>query len=369
MANNNINSHLIQLDLSSRHQELFDLHCLHDYFKDAVFSSAEIIPDSDTIYEMRKLHLLHRIDKKGMMIGYRMGEGSSNLQRLTKPMRLTFWLRVNDPYFLNYSELPFEFSNTIYYFSNRNEGKVDTGKKNLSTQGFVTGEDRIPIGGTAMRYEYASPLTAANVFVKDDFGDIAFDITQEGENNFVNLNLSGEPAGRYHVYVNNELMLTFYLVPTSVGKVLGVIDIIIDKEDKSIYSFFDSMGDIIRQNYTLRFKNRAIKWRYLLIENTPTPVHTDPQVIDARRGRNTEAIEFDLPREVMLENNIKAIEIATKYPIALKEVQEEKFKIRTKKGKAKVDSVLDLPCATARSNFKTNFENKLEVFSELLVYL
>lgn len=364
-----ITPHLIQLDLSSRHTELCDLLVMHDYFKDSWFTSAEIIPDADTIYTMRKLHLLYRIDKKGIILGYRLGEGSANLHDLDRPLRLTFWIRVNDPYFLNYSELPFEFSNSIYYFSNRYDGKEETGKRNLSKRGIVTGDDRVAMGGAMMRYDYFGPMEDAKVEVRDDFGAVAFSIEQEGEHNFVNLNLTGEDPGRYYVYVNGEEEFDFYLVPSSVGKVLGVIDIIIDKKDTSIYSFFDSMGDLIRQKYEIRFKNRAIKWKYLLIETTPMPLHTDPQVVDGRRGRNIETVEFDAPREVVLDSQVKAIDITTKLPIPLKEAQEERFKLRTKKGKAKVDTIVDLPCATARSNFKTNFENKSEVFSELLVYL
>lgn len=366
---NNISPHLIQLDLSSRHTELCDLHFLHEYFKDSMFSSAELVPDAETIFDMRRLHLLYRIDRKGLVLGYRIGEGSSNLQRLTKPMRLTFWIKVNDPYFLNYSELPFEFSNHLYYFSNREAGKLDTSKRTLSQNAIVTGEDRVPMGGPIVRYDYARPLIDAEIEARDDFGQVAFELKQQGENSFVNVNLNGEYPGKFHLYINQELVFSYYMVPTSVGKVLGVVDIFIDKNDQSIYSFFDGIGDLIRQRYEVRFKNRSIKWKYLVVESTPVSVHTDPQVIDARRGRNLDTMPFDAPKEVELSANMKAIEITTKGFIPLKEVQEERFKLRTKKGKAKVDSVIDLPCATARSNFKINSENNSEVFSELLVYL
>lgn len=365
----NVNSHLLQLDLSSRYTELCNVWVTHDYFKDGLFASAELIPDEETLYELRKLNLQFRVDKKGILLGYRMDDMRNNVAHLTKPVKLTFWVRVLDNYFLNYSDLPFEFSNEIYYFSNRVEGKQDTGKKGLSQKAFVTAEDRIATGSHQMRYAYAQPLTDAHVEVRDDFDAVAFDAQQQGEHEFINLNLTQEPAGRYRVFINGALASTFYLVPNSVGKVFGVIELFLDKKDHSIYSFYDANGGVIRQNYNLRVKNRAIKWRYLLIENTPSPVHSDWQILDARRGRNNDAVGFTSPKEVPLEGGGKAVEVMSTHPIPLKEAQEEKFRLRTKKGKNKVDSILDLPCASARSSFKTNFENKSEVFSELLVYL
>ncbi len=365
----NVNQHLLQLDLSSRYTELCNVWVTHDYFKDGLFASAELIPDDSTLYELRKLNLQFRVDKKGILLGYRTDEMRNNVYQLTKPVKLTFWIRVLDNYFLNYSELPFEFSNEIYYFSNKIADKQDSGKKSLSKKGFATAEDRLPMGTHQMRYAYAAPLRDALVEVRDDFDAIAFDAQQEGEHSFINLNLTEEPAGRYRVFLNGELASTFYLVPNSVGKVFGVIDVFLDKADKSIYSFYDANGAVIRQNYSLRFKNRAIKWRYLIIENTPSPVHTDWQIMDGRRGRNADAVNFTAPKEVVLEAGGKAVEVMSTQPIPLKEAQDEKFRLRTKKGKNKVDSILDLPCATARSSFKTNFENKSEVFSELLVYL
>lgn len=364
-----VTPHLLQLDLSSRHTELCDIRFKHDYFKDMHFENAEYIPDDETVFNMRRMHILFRVDRRGITLGYRLGEGSSNLQRLKKSLRLTFWIRSNDQCFLNYTDVPYEFSNQIYYFNNKASEKEETGNKNLSKASKVSAEDRIPIGGPVMKFQYAFPMFDAKVEVMDEFGDIAFEVQQDGLHEYVNINLHGEFPGRFFLYIDGELEHTFYLVPASAGKVLGVVDIFLDPNDESTYSVFENRHNLLRQEYVIHFKNREIKWRYLLIENGPAQIHSDHQILDARRGRNIESIEFEKPKDVYLENGIKAIEVFTKNPIPLKETQEEKFKLRTRKGKAKVESILDLPGATARSNFKTNFENKYEVFSELFVYL
>lgn len=364
-----ITPHLLQLDLSSRHTELCDIRFKHDYFKDTFFGAAEFIPDEETVFNMKRMHILYRVDKRGITLGYRLGEGSSNLQRLKKSLRLTFWIRSNDQAFLNYTDIPYEFTSQLYYFNNKIEDKEQTGVKNLSKSSKVSAEDRIAIGGSVMKFQYAFPMFDANVVVKDEFGDIAFEVQQDGLHEYVNLNLHGEFSGRFFLYIDNELEHTFYLVPASVGKVLGVLDIFIDPKDESTYSVFENSSSLLRQQYVIHFKNREIKWRYLLVENSPVQIHFEHQILDARRGRNVESIEFENPKNIYLENGLKAIEVFTKHPIPLREIQEEKFKLRTKKGKAKVESLFDLPGASARSNFKTNFENKYEVFSELLVYL
>lgn len=236
----------------------------------------------------------------------------------------------------------------------------------------VCGDDRVAIGSPVLRFEYAEPLTNADIRVEDELGKTIYEQTQEGEWAFANINLNGEPPGKYYLYIDHIPELEFYLLPPSVGKIFGVLDLYIDRSDTSIYSFFDMQGNTIRQDYTLRFKNRAVRWKYLLIENTPNPIHSDPQISDVRRTvvmRAETLMQFESPVEVVLDSGIKATMIATKTAIPLREVHDEKFKLRTKKGKAKVENMLDLPCASARSNFKTDLENKNEVFSELLVYL
>ena len=364
-----VTPHLLQLDLSSRHTELCDIRLKHDYFKDGYLANVELIPEEETVFNMRRMHILYRVDKRGITLGYRLGEGASNLQRLKKPLRLSFWIKSNDTAFLNYTDIPYDFSPQIYYFNNKYEEKNENGTKNLSLATQVSAEDRLPITAQVMKFEYAFPFLDAHIVVKDEFGEIAFEQQQDGMHEYVHINLQGEVAGRFFLYIDGELEHTFYLVPASAGKVIGVIDVFIDPKDESTYSFFENGYNLLRQEYAIYFKNRDIKWRYLIVENGPVQIHSDHQILDARRGRNVEAIEFQNPREIVLENGVKAIEIFTKHPIPLKETQEEKFKLRTRKGKAKVESIVDLPTASARSNFKTNFENKYEVFSELLVYL
>ncbi len=370
MAFSHINPHLIQIDLSSRHTELCDVRFKHDYFKDGNWANVEVVPSAETQVALKQMHLIFRQDKKGFVLGYRQGPEESAIDRLSAPLQLTFFLKTNDPYFLNYSDIPFEISNSIYYFSNRAEKKIDTDKRTLSLYENVCGEDRVAIGSPVLRFEYTDPITDANIRIEDELGITVYEQDQEGEWAFANINLNGERPGKYYLYIDHIPELEFYLLPPNVGKIFGVLDLYIDKSDTSIYSFFDMQGNTIRQDYTLHFKNRAVRWKYLLIENTPNPIHTDPQISDVRRSvRNESLVQFESPVEVVLDSGAKATMIATKLPIPLREVHDEKFKLRTKKGKAKVENMIDLPCASARSNFKTNLENKSEVFSELLVYL
>lgn len=371
-----VRPNFIELNLTSRHEEICDVQFSHEFFKDKFWTSVEIIPTEETQVLLRQAHILFRQDKKGFMLGYRQAPEVSHLDKMEKPLQLSFWIKNNDPYFLNYTELPFDISSEIYYFNNKFDNKHATDKKCLSSQEFVNGTDRIRVSQAGLKFEFQAPIFNPDFEIRNAFDEVVwkYEPTEEELDNFyevsfININLNSEPSGKYSIYLNGIFEYDFYLLPQSFGKVFGVIDLFFDKDDTSVYSVFDIHGQVSRQHYSIQFKNRAIKWKYLLIENNPVPLHTDPQIFDSKKAKSEAAAIFEPPRETYLETGMKATLISSTIPIPLRENQDEKFKLRTKKGKTKIDWVVDLPCASPKLPFKINSENNSEIFSELLVYL
>ena len=118
-----LNPQQINLDLTSRHLELCDVHFKHDFFKDKNWANIEIVPSAETKDVLKGMHLIFQTTKKGFVLGYRAAPELPALGRLERPVQLSFWIKVNDSSFINYSDLPYEMGTDIYYFNNRPEKK------------------------------------------------------------------------------------------------------------------------------------------------------------------------------------------------------------------------------------------------------
>ena len=82
----------------------------------------------------------------------------------------------------------------------------------------------------------------------------------------------------------------------------------------------------------------------------------------------TKAIEEASSRELEDHNQFKEVAINL-FKWQIDSFQKQKFKLKTKKGKTKLEWVTDLPFPSAKGMLKTNFEEESEIFSELIVYL
>jgi hypothetical protein len=182
------------------------------------------------------------------------------------------------------------------------------------------------------------------------------------------INLLGEPEGKYTLLIDGLEEYSFYLY-SALKKVFGAIDIIVDKDELGDYSFFDAEGNVIVQDYNIHFKNRSVRWRYLLIEQNPEKQHSDHQIYDGVRKTNHSKIEFGEAEEEMGVDGNMMVSIWSEEPIPFKQSQLQQFKLKTKRGRNGVESMMDLPLATYKNDLKTNFFDPDEVYSELIVYL
>ena len=100
--------------------------------------------------------------------------------------------------------------------------------------------------------------------------------------------------------------------------------------------------------------------------NPNNPQHSDHEIYDNTKGGSNQ--EFTEAEEVV-ENGVNAVVFYTEKPIPFKEIQEQKFKLRTARGKSGVDWITDLPNASAKFMLKSENNSKKDFFSEILVYL
>ena len=136
----------MQLNLTSQFQELLVLNVNHDYFMSGDFTKVKIRPAEGTTEALRGNGLQCRFLSSGIMLGYVFTDSFTPIKAITSPVKLSFFLEIDDPNFLNYTELPFEFEeDKIFYFHNKELEKESTEDKNLSNEKYVTSEDKIDI--------------------------------------------------------------------------------------------------------------------------------------------------------------------------------------------------------------------------------
>ncbi len=111
-----------------------------------------------------------------------------------------------------------------------------------------------------------------------------------------------------------------------------------------------------------------MKWKYIFIDTAPEPQHEDFEVYDGTSNPEVE-MTFEEAEEEELDSGKPCYVVWTEEEVLFKERQPEKFKLRTKRGKAQVEWITDLPCASAKNMLKSNLLDEDEVFSEIIVYL
>jgi len=360
--------HLIELKIQTKYEQLLKVNVLHDYFIEGVAKNVEIFPDSFTKMRLKQYQLKSVQEGSSLIIGYGITVIGSAIGQLTEPLKLSFWVKINDSNFLNYTNIPYTFGDYIYHFTNRANDKMDDENSNLSSDEFVRETDRLPLAAAVLDYRFDEPMEDVAVEVVNELGQTVFERQYKGETSVCTLNLSQEPAGKYTLLLDGMEEFSFYLSPEGIRNVFAVIDIYIDPKDTSPFSLFEEEKLVKCKNFKIHFQARATKWKYIFMETNPNnPQHASYEIYD--NAKATKEQKFSEVQNVVLENGSKAVIFDTLTPIPFREIQEQKFKLKTLRGKSGVEWVTDLPCASAKFMLKTENNSKKDFFSELLVYL
>ena len=361
----------MKLELLAQFQELLDFEIKHDFFKEGVFSSGKVrlMPTEITLKELSRHGLQYRTMPSGFLLGYASTDSYTPIQDINKPLHLSFLLDVTDTRFLNYTDLPFEFDdNKMFYFNNKSLEKDDTEHKNLSLDQYVTVEDKVEICNSVIIYDFEEEQFGTEVQVVNALDEIVFEEILDDGAVFCQISLITEPAGKYSILIDGLEEKNFYLY-TGIRKPFGVIDVIIDKDDFSDYALFDDDGDLVKQTYNIRFGARSVRWQYVLIENGNDQMHKEPLVYDTTKSEGYTPMTFEDPEVDTVGSGKEVFRVWSSESIPFKELQQEKFKLKTKRGKSGVEWIVQLPCASALGDLKVNLLDKSEVYSELIVYL
>jgi hypothetical protein len=359
----------MQLNLTSQFQELLVLNIKHDYFSSGEFPKLKLRPAEGTTEALQGNGLQCRFLSSGLMLGYIYSDTFTPIKAISAPVKLSFFLEIEDANFMNYTDLPFEFEeDKIFYFHNKELEKESTENKNMSTDQYVSAEDKIEISSSIINYSFEDEQYGTEVQVVDASEEVVYEQILEDGAVSCEISLLGVPEGKYSILIDGLEEKTFFLY-NGLKSVFGAVDIIIDKDDFGDYAFFEDNGDLIRQQYNIHFAARQLRWQYMLIETGLEQMHDDHEAYDSGKGKSYTPIIFQDAEEAQLESGKTIHLIWSEDTILFKQKQNQKFKLKTKRGKSGVEWILDLPCASALNNLKVNLNDKSEVYSEIIVYL
>lgn len=359
----------MQLNLTSQFQELLVLNIKHDYFSSGEFPKLKLRPAEGTTEALQGNGLQCRFLSSGLMLGYIYSDSFTPIKAISAPVKLSFFLEIEDVNFMNYTELPFEFEeDKIFYFHNKELEKESTENRNLSADKYVSTEDKIEISSSIINYDFEEEQYGTEVQVIDASEEVVYEQILEDGAVSCEISLLGMPEGKYSFLIDGLEEKTFFLY-NGLKSVYGVVDIIIDKNDFGDYAFFEDNGDLIRQHYNIHFAARQLRWQYILIETGLEQMHDDHEVYDTGKGKDYTPINFQAGEETKLESGKTIHVIWSEDTIQFKQKPNQKFKLKTKRGKMGMEWIVDLPCASALNNLKVNLNDKSEVYSEIIVYL
>lgn len=286
-----------------KYHKVFRIDLKHDYFADGVLRGFTIEPTPHTQQLMRQYDFRLQKHQEGITIYCGVEEGGSMATVLSKSHNLCFLLKIQDPYFINYTDLPLlGQEGKKYYFSNIGlEQEPDSAIKPLQKTSFVSEQDSLLVH--PLYYQHQLPLdTKQAVFDLAKFGQHTRHQDQVAEWKFIpgetspaptppflQLDFTKSPLGKYELNIPGEESLVFGVMPGNVmPSTFGMIEIMPQAE-----SF---------EQYEISFQARKTIWRYYIINKS----EIDTTTIRINKGSanqvNGDAEEIPLAQPIEQNN-------------------------------------------------------------------
>ncbi len=360
----------LQLNLLAHFKELLQFDVKHDFFNDKEFPIGKfsIRPTETTRTVMAQNSLQFRAQPSGFLMGFGATSQYTPLADSTKPVQLSFLMEMKDSKFLNYTDLPFEFDDRkVFYFHNRDFDKETTDYYNMSQKRYVGAQDKIDVSSSMFMYEFDEEQYGTEVEIQNALEETVFsEILEDGVRN-CEVRLIGEPEGKYSLLINGLEEKSFFLY-NGLRPFFGVLDIFVDKDDFSEYSFFNEEEELVKRTYNLHFGVRSVRWKYVLVENNTERQHKEHEVYDSVKKDDYLPVPFTLAESMDFDGQ-EVFAVWTDKKIPFEQRQPQRFKLKTKRGKSGVEWIVPLPAASALGELKVNPDDRTEIYSELLVTL
>lgn len=227
---------------------LLTVQCTHAYFAGGPCPPLRCFPSAATRVLMQRCALLWNAIPGGAQV---YATDPAALGPLAQEA-LVFLLSCDDAYLLNYSDwdaasAPAPLAQTCFYADNAPPSSTQLAP--------AFGASALVLYPARFTWSAPAPLSAANMAVQDALGAVVWQcVTPAAPQTLVQVDLSGQPSGRYALIVNGEVAQTFFLQAGADPRPWGAIGV-----------FAPSGGPAANPPvYELAIGARATLWRYFV---------------------------------------------------------------------------------------------------------
>jgi hypothetical protein len=364
-----------------RFLEIFRVSLKHDYYKKQYSADFIFEPSEYCRKLLKNYHLKFNPTPHGFAV-FGDAEESGGTVTLTRglqgDLKFTFLLKLNNPYFLNLTDIPVKTKpHTIYYFNNLTDHQNPPGSDLL-----LIDKDEIPkISSNQSQmimspeiYNYTHSGTDASktgtiTYVDDG---ISIDKTLANDNDQFNFqfDLSRFNPGRCQFSVDGATDDFYAANEIYRQNVFGIIEIFAKSAVPGNYQFVQGGNIVKRKEYVIHFKNRHTIWRYLIYDKlTGTLANPQIQMAGLNFSRvDTPATSYPDDYALYKFTSVEAGPAAAEKPLPLKEEPVKNIRLSGSIGGASKDIVLHLPNPDI-SLIKPDKTNISKIYSDIIVYV
>lgn len=253
------------------YKTLFRISFRHNYFGSGVLSRVSVKLSPDTANTLKNYGLAYKQVKEQLAVLYDVEDANSEhkLQAMVSDnIKLQFWVYVEEPTLLNFTNLPYEQTqDSLYYFSNAlAANKLDNGEVALSQDEFVSAKDKVKLFQGNAKFATKQGGKADNAVIFDIFKQRQ-DASVLVVGNTAEVQLPEGETG-YHLFVDEKTEVPFYTDAEFGWQIpFAVVDIHFNKQVKEAARPIGDKGAVAPLNYVLGFNRRAVFWKYYIMSS------------------------------------------------------------------------------------------------------
>jgi hypothetical protein len=327
-----------------------------------------ITPTQASIALMRSLGLLFKREATGFSILYDQSQKENLLQYLKRQAirqnevwtRLSFVLSLNDPYFVNFTDIPFNLdpSQQNFYFTNQQAHTARGSGIILNRDDYVTGQELLDV--SPIQYPVTVSTDVNKVLVQDISGEVVMcqprcpppptqnvprlmncddQVTGQADDvrcrETIYLDFSSLPEDKYkivQIFYDEEIVSEReVLYTTSTPLPFCFIDLLFTDptgNNSTLYPVRDlsSKGEVKSVQYQLKFQTRSIFWAYFIVPQPQRGTFENLR-IESVEPSAARKINFAGPCCVYLANGAKAYRFISERVIPLLQKPEYGFQL------------------------------------------
>lgn len=311
--------------MNLRYKIFFSVEIRHDYYTDTRSHDFEISPSAETVSVLRGQGMLFKMVGNRLIVLMRVDDSDKPLSDLSKSGKLTFFMKLTNPHFNNFTNLDYHPSKSKkFYFSNANQSKIGSDLYLNSKIQVYNNANDYPIGALASNtsdtvFEAIKPSSSASkrALTNKDFwmnrgkvqyvnsNDLvevtpflylfntvsatdftvniyglnyntgAYDVqvtdtlnlSFSSSQNSIPVRLENLPKGYYRIDVNGESRFVYTDSDAVYSNTFGIIEIFNYLPASNAYALFDASGTAKASLFTIRFPNRLLIWKFIARSN------------------------------------------------------------------------------------------------------